>query len=101
MSRLHSFSADDGHAIKLGRAAVLCEEISKGYEDCDWIMIKGNDLWTNIHHLIVDSIEAPGTTWVRNTGLDEAWTVSDDDLSRLDSTCVRETCVLTFVTGYS
>lgn len=86
MSRLHSFAADDGHAIKLGRAAVLCEEISKGYDDRNWMMIKGDDLWTRIHHLIVDSIEAPGTTWVRNTGLDEAWNVSDDDFSHLEPT---------------
>lgn len=29
-----------------------------------------------IHHLIADSVEAPGPVWVRFPGLDEAWTVS-------------------------
>lgn len=40
------------------------------------MVIKGDDLWTKVHHLIADSVEAPGATWVRTTGLDEAWNVS-------------------------
>lgn len=76
VSRLHNFSQDDGHAIKLGRAAAICHELSKKYEDRDWIIIKGDDTWMKIHHLIVDSVEAPGPAWVRTTGVDEAWDVS-------------------------
>lgn len=76
MSRLHNFAEDDGHAIKLARAAVICQEISKKYEDRDWVKIKGDDMWTKIHHLIADSVEAPGPTWVRTAGLDGAWEVS-------------------------
>ncbi|KAF3770979.1 hypothetical protein M406DRAFT_344427 [Cryphonectria parasitica EP155] len=73
MSRLHNFVEDDGHAIKLGRAAVICQETTKKYEDREWMVIKGDDLWMKVHHLIADSVEAPGETWVRTTGLEEAW----------------------------
>jgi hypothetical protein len=37
--------------------------------------VKGDDLWTKVCHLIVDSVEAPGERWVRSCGLDEAWKV--------------------------
>ncbi len=36
--------------------------------------IKGDEQWMQVHHLIVDSVEAPGS-WVRTTGLDGAWKV--------------------------
>ncbi len=83
ISRLHNFS-DDGHAIKLGRAALICRDISKKYEGKDWIRIKGDDLWTRVCHLVVDSVEAPGPNWVRTCGLDEAWKdVPDQQDSKL------------------
>ncbi|KAL2256481.1 hypothetical protein VTK26DRAFT_1599 [Humicola hyalothermophila] len=74
IARLHDFE-DDGHAIKLGRAAVVCRNICKKYEDegKDWIKIKGDDMWKKVCHLIVDSVEAPGPHWVRSCGFDEAW----------------------------
>lgn len=84
---MHNFSQDDGHAIKLARAAAICEEVSKKYEDRDWMTIKGDDMWMRVHSLIADSVEAPGTTWVRNAGLDEAWDVSNDFDLRV-SVCV-------------
>lgn len=77
LSRLFEFAPnDDGHAIKLSRAALIAQEISKKYEDREWLLIKGDDMWTRIHHLIADSVEAPGPTWVRTAGLEEAWVVS-------------------------
>jgi hypothetical protein len=39
------------------------------------LIIRGDDTWAKILHLIVDSVEAPGQHWVRTTGLDEAWNV--------------------------
>jgi len=74
VARLHTFP-DDGHAIKLGRAAVVCRNICKKYEDegKDWLVVKGDDMWKNVCHLIVDSVEAPGAHWVRSAGFDEAW----------------------------
>ncbi|KAK4155477.1 hypothetical protein C8A00DRAFT_41938 [Chaetomidium leptoderma] len=74
IARLHTFP-DDGHSIKLGRAAVICRNLCKKYEDegKDWLVVKGDDMWDRVCHLIVDSVEAPGSTWVRSTGFDEAW----------------------------
>lgn len=76
-SRLHGRSEDDGHAIKLSRAAAICQELTRKYEDRDWIKIKGDDTWMRIHNLIVDSVTAPGPTWVRTAGVDQSWDVSD------------------------
>ncbi|KAH8908431.1 HypA protein [Coniochaeta sp. PMI_546] len=72
ISRLHNLD-DDGHAIKLGRAAAVCQQVSKKYEDKSWLTIKGDSAWSQVCHLIVDSVEAPGQNWVRTAGLDEAW----------------------------
>ncbi|KAK5656110.1 hypothetical protein OQA88_4870 [Cercophora sp. LCS_1] len=72
VSQLHDFP-DDGHAIKLARAALICRDISRLYEDRDWVKIKGDELWLRIFNLIVDSVEAPGEHWVRTCGLEEAW----------------------------
>lgn len=66
---------DDGHAIKLFRAIGVGQQVTKPYESKDWVKIKG-DLWTKIGHLVADSVESPGPTWVRSTGFDEAWKVS-------------------------
>lgn len=74
IARLHEL-ADDGHAIKLGRAALICRDICRPYEDRDWIKIKGDELWMNVFRLVVDSVEAPGPNWVRTCGLAEAWEV--------------------------
>lgn len=77
LSRLHDFAPlDDGHAVKLSRAAVITQQISENYNDRDWKIIKGDDMWMRIHHLIADSVEAPGPKFVRTAGLDEAWIVS-------------------------
>lgn len=67
---------DDGHAIKLARAAGICQEVTRKYQDRDWVLIKGDDMWSKINHLILDSLQSPGEYWVRSAGLDEAWTVS-------------------------
>jgi hypothetical protein len=76
IARLHDFP-DDGHAIKLGRAAVVCYNICKKYENegRDWLKVKGEDMWKRVCHLIVDSVEAPGAHWVRSCAFDEAWKV--------------------------
>ncbi|KAH8772633.1 HypA protein [Diaporthe sp. PMI_573] len=72
-SKIHPMP-DDGHAIKLARAVGVCEELTKKYQDRDWVLIKGDDVWAKIHHLVLDSLQSPGEYWVRSAGLDEAWT---------------------------
>lgn len=62
--------------MKLSRAAVITQQISEKYNDRDWKIIKGDDMWMRIHNLIADSVEAPGPKFVRTAGLDEAWAVS-------------------------
>jgi hypothetical protein len=74
VSHLHNFD-DDGHAIKLGRAALICRQASEPYEDKDWMRLKGRENWDKVFHMIVDSVGGPGQHWVRTTGLEEAWKV--------------------------
>ncbi|KAH6648997.1 hypothetical protein BKA67DRAFT_661928 [Truncatella angustata] len=71
LPRMHAF-VDDGHAIKLFRAVGVGKEVSRPYEGRDWMPIRG-DSWNQVAHMVVDSVEAPGPTWVRNAGFDEAW----------------------------
>lgn len=77
-SKIHPMP-DDGHAIKLARAVGVCEELTRKYQDRDWVLIKGDDMWAKIHHLLLDSLQSSGEYWVRSAGLDEAWTVSITD----------------------
>lgn len=74
ISRLHHFD-DDGHAIKLGRAALICQNQLRGYGDRDWVRLRGDEVWMKVHHMIVDSVAGGGAHWVRTTGLEEAWKV--------------------------
>lgn len=75
LPRIHALH-DDGHASKLIRAIGICEDVSREYEDKDWLKIKGADLWTKINQLVVDSVEGEGPKWVRGAGEAEAWVVS-------------------------
>jgi hypothetical protein len=59
---------DDGHAAKLVRTIALANKLAGG-----WISDDGKDIWQAVGHLAVDSVEAPGPTWVRNSGWEEAW----------------------------
>jgi hypothetical protein len=59
---------DDGHAAKLVRAVAEVDKLSGGWKTDD-----GKDVWRAVAHLAIDSVEAPGPTWVRNSGWEEAW----------------------------
>ncbi|KAH8846713.1 hypothetical protein MCOR27_004244 [Pyricularia oryzae] len=74
VSRLHDLD-DDGHAIKLVRAAAICQQVSEPLEDKlgDRLPLRGKEIWNKVHHLIVDAAEGPGPRWVRTTGLESAW----------------------------
>ncbi|TGJ78477.1 hypothetical protein E0Z10_g10291 [Xylaria hypoxylon] len=65
---------DDGHASKLVRAIGVCQDASKKYEDKAWLQIKGEDLWTKLNQLVVDSVEGDEPKWVRGAGDAAAWT---------------------------
>ncbi|ROW08811.1 hypothetical protein VMCG_02917 [Cytospora schulzeri] len=72
ISKYHPME-DEGHAVKLARAAAICQDVSKEYEDREWMVIKGDDMWLRVHHLILDSITSPGKKWVWGQGHEEAW----------------------------
>lgn len=80
VSRLHDLD-DDGHAIKLVRAAAICQQVSEPLEDKlgDRLPLRGKEIWNKVHHLIVDAAEGPGPRWVRTTGLESAWKVRTND----------------------
>lgn len=63
--------SDDGHAPKLGRAVRNGQIVSKGYENEDWCLIKG-DMWEKVGNMVVDSVEDTGEKWARSVGFDEA-----------------------------
>lgn len=64
---------EDGHAIKLARAAGICRDVTAKYQDRDWLLIKGDDTWARINHLIIDSLQGgrPGEYWARGGSRDD------------------------------
>ena len=67
--------SDDGHAIKLARAALVGWENARSYTDRPWLRIRTDEMRLQVLRLIVESVR-PGTgdvTWVRSTGLEGAW----------------------------
>jgi len=66
---------DDGHASKLIRAIANGHQVCKPYagEADDTFPIKGDDMWLNLGHMAIDSVEGSDTHWVRNCGFPQAW----------------------------
>ncbi|KAJ9602241.1 hypothetical protein H2200_013361 [Cladophialophora chaetospira] len=65
---------DDGHASKLVRAIANSEQVCKQYESQpdDVFAIKG-DMFLQLGHMVIDSVEVSDPKWVRSAGFDEAW----------------------------
>ena len=65
---------DDGHSSKLVRSFAQGEQICKPYEKetDDVFPIKG-EMWLQLGHIAIDSVEAGSPHWVRSAGFDEAW----------------------------
>jgi hypothetical protein len=74
--RLQEFG-DDGHGIKQARAIAVCHELMTRWECKPWAVLKGDDVWKKIQHMVVDSLEIPGPLYVRSAGFEAAWKVSD------------------------
>jgi len=66
---------DDGHASKLVRAIANGHQVCQPYEKEaeDVFPIKGDDMWLQLGHMAIDSVETNGPNWVRNTGFAQAW----------------------------
>ncbi|KAL9065751.1 MAG: hypothetical protein Q9161_008035 [Pseudevernia consocians] len=64
---------DDGHAAKLVRALAHGETICAANRmDDPLFRIKG-DMWLQLGHMAIDSVEDTGDAWVRSAGFPEAW----------------------------
>ena len=65
---------DDGHASKLVRALANSEQVCKQFEDQpeDVMPIRG-DMFLQLGHMAIDSVEISDPKWVRSAGFDEAW----------------------------
>ena len=63
---------DDGHAAKLVRALAHGQVICKPYENKDAFRIKG-DMWLQLGHMAIDSVESPAPKWVRSCGFEAEW----------------------------
>lgn len=79
IARLHSLP-DDGHAIKLARAAAICQQLTRPYVEGKkgWVQIRGEEMWAAVMRVVVDSVTSGGPTWVRSTGLEGAWKEVED-----------------------
>lgn len=72
LPRFHAIP-DDGHTIKLVRALLIAQDMSKKYADRPWIRIKNDDMWLKMHYMILDGNEKIDPKWVRSAGFEEAW----------------------------
>jgi hypothetical protein len=70
-SRVANFD-DDGHASKLVRALAHGQRACEKFEHNEGFVVKG-DMWRQLGHMAVDSVEAGEPHWVRSAGFDEAW----------------------------
>ncbi|KAF7559043.1 hypothetical protein G7046_g5112 [Stylonectria norvegica] len=71
--RYHRIPGDDGHIVKLARALVLAQHVSRKYADRPWIRIVDEDMWLRIHFILLDGTEHLDPKWVRSAGFEEAW----------------------------
>ncbi|KIM99536.1 hypothetical protein OIDMADRAFT_42628 [Oidiodendron maius Zn] len=76
--------ADDGHAVKFGRAIANAKNVLRPYEGESWAKIKGEQ-WETVANMVVDSVEAPSprSKWARSVGFEEAWEQFEDRPVRL------------------
>ncbi|KAL2062642.1 hypothetical protein VTL71DRAFT_5714 [Oculimacula yallundae] len=73
LRRLSEF-ADDGHAVKFGRAVANAERLCKPYEkDGDGVGVVNGFMWEKIGNMVIDSVEDTGDRWIRGAGFPEAW----------------------------
>lgn len=73
-NRLQEFG-DDGHGIKQARATAICHELMQQWKGKPWAILKSDQIWTKIQHMVVDALEVPGPLYVRSAGFEEAWKV--------------------------
>lgn len=63
---------DDGHSAKFIRALAHGQQASAPFEEKEGWPIQG-DLWLQLAHMVIDSVEDDGSRWVNSTGFPQAW----------------------------
>ena len=63
---------DDGHAVKMVRALLHGEKVTRKYWEEEGFEVTGG-LWANLADMCFDSLEEGEPSWVRSTGFDEGW----------------------------
>ncbi|TDZ33445.1 Oxidoreductase ptaJ [Colletotrichum spinosum] len=69
---LHDFG-DDGHAIEQARATAVCHELTRSCADRPWAVLRGDETWRTVQHMVVDAVQGPGRLYVRGAGMEEVW----------------------------
>ncbi|KFA48125.1 hypothetical protein S40293_09287 [Stachybotrys chartarum IBT 40293] len=72
LPRFHALPDDDGHAVKVARALLVAQRLSRDYAGRPWLRVTG-DMWVRMHHILWDSVDGQGSRWVRSAGFEEAW----------------------------
>lgn len=72
LPRFHDI-LDDGHLIKLVRALLIAQDLSRKYAGRPWIRIADDDTWLRAHYILLEGGQLGEPFWVRTAGLDEAW----------------------------
>ncbi|KAF2436806.1 hypothetical protein EJ08DRAFT_644413 [Tothia fuscella] len=63
---------DDGHASKLVRAVAHGKQYCQKFEGEKGFVFNGES-WDKLGNMVIESVEATGSNWVRSAGFDEAW----------------------------
>lgn len=74
LPRFHKI-LDDGHTIKVARALMIAERVSRGWEGKGWVRVKGEAEWLRAVYVLMDATEGVDQEhrYVRGAGFDEAW----------------------------
>ncbi|PTB35431.1 uncharacterized protein TrAFT101_008980 [Trichoderma asperellum] len=74
LPRFHEI-IDDGHTIKVVRALLIAQELSRKYAGRPWIRIADDETWLKVHQILLQGTEGPQepALWVRSAGFEEAW----------------------------
>lgn len=72
LPRYHAV-ADDGHAVKAGRALLLAQRVSRRWAGRPWVRLRDDADWRGAHCMLLRGVEGDEPLWVRGAGFDQAW----------------------------
>ncbi|KAH6611050.1 hypothetical protein Trco_001070 [Trichoderma cornu-damae] len=74
LPRFHGI-VDDGHTIKVVRALIVAQKLSRMFAGEPWIRIADDETWLKAHLVLLEGTEGSQepALWVRSAGFDDAW----------------------------